>query len=92
MDWTVSKEIVYARNSIRLEMALGSNLAQPSSPVMFFLIFHKAIHDRLEELHHLAMSNFGSQQNADTIDRSLIEQYQFLGLIYKHHLKTKYEV
>lgn len=82
-------------------MALVGNLVHgnqgrdslSTSPILFFFILHKAICKGLDELHQLAMVHLNNgQQNIDMIIKVLYEKYQFLALIYEHHLNAKNEV
>ncbi|EXC25401.1 Uncharacterized RING finger protein [Morus notabilis] len=82
-------------------MALVGNLVHgnqgrdslSTSPILFFFILHKAICKGLDELHQLAMVRLNNgQQNIDMIIKVLYEKYQFLALIYEHHLNAKNEV
>lgn len=82
-------------------MALVGNLVHgnqgrdslSTSPILFFFILHKAICKGFDELHQLAMVYLNNgQQNIDMIIKVLYEKYQFLALIYEHHLNAKNEV
>lgn len=62
---------------------------EPRSPILIFLFFHKAIRKELDALHRLAMA-FATGKRTDI--RPLLERYQFLRSIYKHHSNAEDEV
>lgn len=62
---------------------------EPESPISMFLYFHKAIRNELDALHKLAMA-FATGQREDI--RPLLDRYQFLRSIYKHHSNAEDEV
>lgn len=59
------------------------------SPILIFLFFHKAIRTELSELHRAAVA-LAIKQESDV--RPLLERYQFLRSIYKHHCNAEDEV
>lgn len=62
---------------------------QSESPISMFLYFHKAIRNELDALHKLAMA-LATGHREDI--RPLLERYQFLRSIYKHHSNAEDEV
>lgn len=63
--------------------------SEPNSPILIFLLFHKAIRKELDALHRLAMA-FATGKRTDI--RPLLERYHFLRSIYKHHSNAEDEV
>ncbi|PON78658.1 hemerythrin-like [Parasponia andersonii] len=61
------------------------------SPILIFLLFHKAIRSELDGLHRAAVALATNQESGADI-RPLIERYQFLSKIYKHHCNAEDEV
>ncbi|PON59014.1 hemerythrin-like [Trema orientale] len=61
------------------------------SPILIFLLFHKAIRSELDGLHRAAVALATNQESGADI-RPLIERYQFLRKIYKHHCNAEDEV
>lgn len=59
------------------------------SPILIFLLFHKAVGNELDALHRLALAF--AMGNAVDI-QSLFKRYSFLRLIYKHHSVAEDEV
>ncbi|EXB56897.1 Uncharacterized RING finger protein [Morus notabilis] len=59
------------------------------SPLLIFLLFHKAIRKELDALHRLAMA-FATGERTDI--GPLLERYHFLRSIYKHHSNAEDEV
>lgn len=59
------------------------------SPILIFLIFHKAIKSELEGLHRDAV-DFATNQRSDIAP--LLERYHFLRSIYRHHCNAEDEV
>ena len=62
---------------------------QQKSPLLIFLLFHKAIRKELDALHRLAMA-FATGERTDI--GPLLERYHFLRSIYKHHSNAEDEV
>lgn len=62
---------------------------QQKSPLLIFLLFHKAIRKELDALHRLAMA-FATGELTDI--GPLLERYHFLRSIYKHHSNAEDEV
>ncbi|XP_048329443.1 zinc finger protein BRUTUS [Ziziphus jujuba] len=63
--------------------------SEADSPILIFLLFHKAIRKELDALHRLAMA-FATGKRTDI--RPLLERYHFLRSIYKHHSNAEDEV
>ncbi|XP_068327431.1 zinc finger protein BRUTUS-like [Pyrus communis] len=61
------------------------------SPILIFLLFHKAIRSELDGLHRAAMAFATSEGSAAGI-QPLLERYHFLRAIYKHHCNAEDEV
>lgn len=61
------------------------------SPILIFLLFHKAIRSELDGLHRAAMAFATSEGFAAGI-QPLLERYHFLRAIYKHHCNAEDEV
>ena len=61
------------------------------SPVLIFLLFHKAIRSELDGLHSAAVAVATNQESGADI-KPLLERYQFLRAIYKHHCNAEDEV
>ncbi|CAB4265061.1 unnamed protein product [Prunus armeniaca] len=61
------------------------------SPILIFLLFHKAIRSELDGLHRAAMAFATSQAPSADIE-PLLERYHFLRAIYKHHCNAEDEV
>lgn len=61
------------------------------SPILIFLLFHKAIRSELDGLHRAAMAFATSQASSADIE-PLLERYHFLRAIYKHHCNAEDEV
>ncbi|KAA8532686.1 hypothetical protein F0562_032719 [Nyssa sinensis] len=59
------------------------------SPILIFLLFHKAIRSELDFLHRAAVA-FATNQHSDI--NPLLERYHFLRSIYKHHCNAEDEV
>ncbi|GAA0150145.1 hypothetical protein LIER_43084 [Lithospermum erythrorhizon] len=59
------------------------------SPILFFLLFHKAIRMELEALHQSALA-FATGQLVDI--QPVIALYRFLRSVYKHHSNAEDEV
>ncbi|KAF4367970.1 hypothetical protein F8388_002581 [Cannabis sativa] len=59
------------------------------SPILFFLIFHKAIRNGLNEIHKLATA--GTRSNVEII-QALLGPTHFLGSIFMQYLKAKDKV
>ncbi|KAL5569562.1 hypothetical protein UlMin_026137 [Ulmus minor] len=70
--------------------SVGFRGSEPSSPIFFFFLFHKAIGNELDVLHRLATASATGQLHGDI--QLFLEKYHFLGLIYKHQLNAKDEV
>lgn len=60
-----------------------------TSPISMFLYFHKAIRNELDALHKFAMA-YATGQREDI--KPLLERYQFLRSLYKHHSDAEDEV
>ena len=67
----------------------GLKSSAQKSPLLIFLLFHKAIRKELDALHRLAMA-FATGKRSDI--RPLLERYHFLRSIYKHHSNAEDEV
>ncbi|KAL5539305.1 hypothetical protein UlMin_045416 [Ulmus minor] len=67
----------------------GLRSSAQKSPLLIFLLFHKAIRKELDALHRLAMA-FATGKRSDI--RPLLERYHFLRSIYKHHSNAEDEV
>lgn len=63
--------------------------SEKNSPILIFILFHKAIRKELDVLHRLAMA-FATGTNNDI--SPLLEHYHFLRSIYKHHSNAEDEV
>ncbi|XVF53889.1 hypothetical protein PTKIN_Ptkin05aG0135900 [Pterospermum kingtungense] len=59
------------------------------SPILIFLLFHKAVRNELDALHRLALA-FATGNTVDI--QSLFKRYGFLRSIYKHHSVAEDEV
>ena len=59
------------------------------SPILIFLLFHKAVRNELDALHSLALA-FATGNSVDI--QSLFQRYGFLRSIYKHHSVAEDEV
>ncbi|XVE64037.1 hypothetical protein DITRI_Ditri07aG0069300 [Diplodiscus trichospermus] len=59
------------------------------SPILIFLLFHKAVQNELDALHRLALA-FATGSSVDI--ESLFKRYGFLRSIYKHHSVAEDEV
>ena len=63
------------------------------SPVLIFLLFHKAIRSELDGLHSAAVAvAVATNQESGADIKPLLERYQFLRAIYKHHCNAEDEV
>lgn len=60
------------------------------SPILIFLFFHKAIRAELDALHRAAVALATNRDGGDV--SSLLERYQFIRTIYKHHCNAEDEV
>ncbi|XP_050375390.1 zinc finger protein BRUTUS-like isoform X2 [Argentina anserina] len=60
------------------------------SPILIFLLFHKAIRSELDGLHRAAVAFATSRAPAGI--EPLLERYHFLRSIYKHHCNAEDEV
>ena len=76
-------------SSSSMNGCLKSSEDEQKSPLLIFLLFHKAIRKELDALHRLAMA-FATGKRADT--GPLLERYHFLRSIYKHHSNAEDEV
>ncbi|KAL2642312.1 hypothetical protein R1flu_009899 [Riccia fluitans] len=61
----------------------------PSSPLVEFLFFHKAIRAELARLHQDALA---VEEGSEAEIRALLDRYHFLRAIYKHHSRAEDEV
>ncbi|XP_004299048.1 PREDICTED: uncharacterized protein LOC101308084 [Fragaria vesca subsp. vesca] len=61
------------------------------SPILIFLLFHKAIRSELDGLHRAAMA-FATRASGAAGIEPLLERYHFLRAIYKHHCNAEDEV
>ncbi|KAM6562011.1 hypothetical protein CsatB_022009 [Cannabis sativa] len=61
------------------------------SPVLIFLLFHKAIRSELDVLHRTAVGLATNHGNGADV-KPLLERYHFLRSIYKHHCNAEDEV
>ncbi|XWS50748.1 hypothetical protein CRYUN_Cryun12cG0113900 [Craigia yunnanensis] len=59
------------------------------SPILIFLLFHKAVLNELDALHRLALA-FATGNSVDI--QSMFKRYGFLRSIYKHHSVAEDEV
>ncbi|KAK6276514.1 PREDICTED: uncharacterized protein LOC18604147 [Theobroma cacao] len=66
-----------------------SEESEEKSPILMFLLFHKAVRNELDALHRLAMA-FATGNSVDI--QSLFQRYGFLRSIYKHHSIAEDEV
>ncbi|XP_021292087.1 zinc finger protein BRUTUS isoform X1 [Herrania umbratica] len=66
-----------------------SEESEEKSPILMFLMFHKAVRHELDALHRLAMA-FATGNSVDI--QSLFQRYGFLRSIYKHHSIAEDEV
>ncbi|XVF50560.1 hypothetical protein PTKIN_Ptkin04bG0111000 [Pterospermum kingtungense] len=62
---------------------------EEKSPILVFLLFHKAVRNELDALHRLALA-FATGNSVDI--QSLFQRYGFLRSIYKHHSVAEDEV
>ncbi|XP_022725493.1 zinc finger protein BRUTUS-like isoform X3 [Durio zibethinus] len=62
---------------------------EEKSPILIFLLFHKAVRNELDALHQLALA-FATGNSVDI--QSLFQRYGFLRSIYKHHSVAEDEV
>ncbi|XVF12294.1 hypothetical protein REPUB_Repub08aG0103500 [Reevesia pubescens] len=63
--------------------------SEEKSPILIFLLFHKAVRNELDALHRLALA-FATGNTVDI--QSLFQRYGFLRSIYKHHSVAEDEV
>lgn len=61
------------------------------SPILIFLLFHKAIRSELDGLHRAAVA-FATDEDSGADIKPLLERYHFLRSIYKHHCNAEDEV
>lgn len=66
--------------------ASGGSKSAGKSPMLIFVLFHKAIRSELDRLHHAAVS-FATDGGGDV--RWLSEKCRFLFDIYKHHCNAE---
>ena len=66
-----------------------SEESEEKSPILIFLLFHKALRNELDALHRLALA-FATGNSVDI--QSLFQRYGFLRSIYKHHSVAEDEV
>ncbi|XVF09570.1 hypothetical protein REPUB_Repub07fG0105700 [Reevesia pubescens] len=66
-----------------------SEESDEKSPILIFLLFHKAVRNELDALHRLALA-FATGNTVDI--QSLFQRYGFLRSIYKHHSVAEDEV
>ena len=81
--------LMFSTNTTTNTNTIGDDDQQPNSRILFFFIFHKAIHNGLKELHQLAMG-LASFPNIQI--QVLLERYHYLGAIYKQHFNAKDKV
>ncbi|KAF4400862.1 hypothetical protein G4B88_004405 [Cannabis sativa] len=83
---------VLSNSLSKVESSINSclkNSEEHKSPLLIFLLFHKAIRKELDGLHRLAMA-FATGTRTDI--GPLLERYHFLRSIYKHHSNAEDEV
>lgn len=61
------------------------------SPILIFMFFHKAIRSELDGLHRAAVDLATNHESGADV-KPLLERYQFLRAIYKHHCNAEDEV
>ncbi|XP_057950533.1 zinc finger protein BRUTUS isoform X2 [Malania oleifera] len=66
-----------------------SKSCEHKSPILIFLLFHKAIRSELDALHRSALA-FATGQRTDI--QPLVQRYHFLRSIYQHHSNAEDEV
>lgn len=66
-----------------------STESEDKSPILIFLLFHKAVLNELDSLHRLAMA-FAIGRRVDILP--LFKRYRFLRSVYKHHSCAEDEV
>ncbi|KAE8694213.1 Pectinesterase [Hibiscus syriacus] len=66
-----------------------SEESEEKSPIMIFLLFHKAVRNELDALHQLALA-FATGNSVDI--QSLFKRYGFFRSIYKQHSVAEDEV
>lgn len=66
-----------------------SEESEEKSPILIFLLFHKAVRNELDALHRLALA-FATGNTVDI--QSLFQRYGFLRSIYRHHSVAEDEV
>ncbi|KAK9039786.1 hypothetical protein V6N11_014975 [Hibiscus sabdariffa] len=66
-----------------------SEVSEEKSPILIFLLFHKAVRNELDALHRLALA-FATGNSVDI--QSLFQRYGFFRSIYKQHSVAEDEV